>query len=163
MDDFWLALRLLLLLTVANNAPSAAKLLLRERWNWPIDGGVLFLDGRPLLGHSKTWRGLAAAVLLTALLAPVLGFSAAIGALTGALSMLGDALASFTKRRLGVPTSGRAFGLDQLPEAVLPLLVLHEPLLLSWTVITGVAVAFFLLETPAARLAHRVGWRDTPH
>ncbi|MBK6004520.1 CDP-archaeol synthase [Ramlibacter ginsenosidimutans] len=163
MDDFWLALRLLLLLTVANNGPIAAKLLLRARWDRPIDGGVLFRDGRPLLGHSKTWRGLASAVLLSALLAPVLGFSAAIGALTGALSMVGDALASFTKRRLGVPTSGRSFGLDQLPEAVLPLLVLHEPLQLSWPLITGVAVAFLLLETPAARLAHRLGWRDTPH
>ena len=163
MDDFWLALRLLLLLTVANNAPIGTKLLLGARWSWPIDGGLLFLDGRPLLGHSKTWRGLLSAVLLSALLAPVLGFSAGIGALAGAMSMVGDALASFTKRRLGVPTSGRSFGLDQLPEAVLPLLVLREPLQLPWLLVTGVAVVFLLLETPAARLAHRLGWRDTPH
>lgn len=163
MDDAWLALRLLLLLTVANNAPIGAKLLLGARWDRPIDGGILFLDHRPLLGRSKTWRGLVAAVLLSALVAPVLGFSAAVGALAGLATMVGDALASFTKRRLGVPPSGRSFGLDQLPEAVLPLLVLQGPLQLSWLVIAGVATAFFLLETPAARLAHRLGWRDTPH
>lgn len=163
MEDFWLALRLLLLLAVANNAPIAAKLLLGERWNFPIDGGLVFLDKRPLLGRSKTWRGLLSAVLLTALLAPVLGFGAGIGALAGGLAMAGDALASFTKRRLGVPTSGRSFGLDQLPEALLPLAVLQQALQLSWPLILGVALAFLLLETPAARLAHRVGWRDTPH
>ena len=163
MDDFWLALRLLLLLAVANNAPIAAKLLLGPRWDRPIDGGLVFVDHRPLLGRSKTWRGLLAAVLLSALLAPLLGFGAATGALAGGLAMMGDALASFTKRRLGVPPSGRAFGLDQLPEALLPLLVLQEPLQLSWPVLTGVALAFLLLETPAARLAHRAGWRDTPH
>lgn len=163
MDDFWLALRLLLLLTVANNAPIAAKLLLGSRWNFPIDGGLLFVDKRPLLGSSKTWRGLLSAVLWAALLAPVLGFSAATGALAGGLAMAGDALGSFIKRRLGVPTSGRAFGLDQLPEALLPLVVLQDTLQLSWLLIAGVALAFLLLETPAARLAHRVGWRDTPH
>lgn len=163
MDDFWLALRLLLLLTVANNAPIAAKLLLGDRWNSPIDGGLLFLDKQPLLGRSKTWRGVLSAVLATALLAPVLGFGIATGALVGSLTMAGDALASFAKRRLGVPPSGRSFGLDQVPEALLPLLVLHESLQLSWPIIAGVALAFLLLETPAARLAHRVGWRDTPH
>lgn len=163
MEDFWLALRLLLLLTVANNAPIAAKLLLGARWTFPIDGGLVFLDKRPLLGRSKTWRGLVSAVLLTALLAPVLGFSAGTGALAGGLAMAGDALASFTKRRLGVPPSGRSFGLDQVPEALLPLVVLQESLQLSWALIIGVALAFLLLETPAARLAHRVGWRDTPH
>lgn len=163
MEDFWLGLRVLLLLTVANNAPIAARLLLGARWSSPIDAGLLFVDGRPLLGRSKTWRGLVSAVLLTALLAPVLGFGAATGALAGGLSMAGDALASFVKRRLGVPPSGRSFGLDQLPEAVVPLLVLHESLQLSWPLLTGVALAFFLLETPAARLAHRLGWRETPY
>ena len=163
MDDVWLALRLLVLLTVANNAPLAAKLLLRARWNRPIDGGLVFLDGRPLLGRSKTWRGLAAAIVLSALLAPALGFGAATGALTGALAMAGDALASFAKRRLGVPSSGRSFGLDQLPEALLPLVVLHRPLEVPWPLIVGVTLAFVLLEPPAARLAQRVGWRETPY
>jgi len=110
MDDLWLALRLLGVLTVANNAPIAAKLLLGPRCNRPIDSDRVFLDGRPLLGRSKTWRGLAAAIALSTLIAPALGFGPATGALIGALAMAGDALASFAKRRLGVPPSGKSCG-----------------------------------------------------
>jgi CDP-2,3-bis-(O-geranylgeranyl)-sn-glycerol synthase len=163
MDEFWLGLRLLLLLTVANTAPIALKRILGRRWEAPIDGGRHFLDGRPWLGPSKTWRGLAAAVLACVLVSRVLGFSLDAGALAGLLAMTGDALSSFLKRRLGVPPSGRAFGIDQIPEAVLPMLVLRASLDLTWAVIAGVALAFMLLETPAARLSCRLGLRDRPY
>lgn len=163
VEAFWLGIRVLLLLTVANNAPIAAKRVLGARWTAALDGGLMLPDGRPLLGPSKTWRGLVAAILLTAIAAPLLGFSVATGAATGGLAMAGDALASFTKRRLGIPSSGRSFGLDQVPESLLPLAFLHEVLPLSWPVVAGVSLAFLLLETPAASLAHRAGWRDTPH
>jgi CDP-2,3-bis-(O-geranylgeranyl)-sn-glycerol synthase len=46
---------------VADVAPIAAKHLLGARWQAPLDGGWRFVDGRPLLGPSKTWRGLLAA------------------------------------------------------------------------------------------------------
>ena len=101
--------------------------------------------------------------MASALLARALGFATATGVLIGTLAMAGDAMASFAKRRLGVPPSGKSFGLDQLPEALLPLLVLHEPLGLPWPVVMGVTLAFVLLEPPAARLAHRFGWRETPY
>jgi CDP-2,3-bis-(O-geranylgeranyl)-sn-glycerol synthase len=162
-DALWLGARLLLLLAIANNAPLAAKLVLGRRWAAAIDGGRQWRDGRPVLGPSKTWRGLLAAIVLTALAAPWLGFPVQAGAALGGLAMVGDALASFAKRRLGIPSSGRAFGLDQVPESLLPLLVLQPALDLPWTVVVGVVLAFLLLETPGARLAHRIGWRDTPH
>lgn len=163
MDEIWLGLRLLLLLTAANTAPIALKRMLGRRWDAPIDGGHRFLDGRPWLGPSKTWRGLAAAVLACMLLGPVLGFSPDAGALAGLLAMAGDALSSFLKRRLDVPPSGRAFGIDQIPEALLPLLALRASLDLSWALVAAVALAFLLLETPAARLSYRLGLRDRPY
>lgn len=163
MDDVLLGLRLLLLLAAANVAPIAGKRLLGTRAAWPVDGGLRFVDGRPLLGASKTWRGLLLGTAAAALLAPLLGFTAAAGAMAGLSSLAGDLLASFTKRRLGVPSSGRAFGLDQVPEALLPLLVLRETLGLSWPVVAGVTLAFLLLETPAARLSFRLGLRDRPY
>jgi CDP-2,3-bis-(O-geranylgeranyl)-sn-glycerol synthase len=163
VDELWLALRVLVLLTIANNAPIAAKLLFGSRWDHPVDNGLLLVDGRPLLGASKTWRGVIAAVLLSGLLAPALGFAPAMGALIGALAMAGDMLASFTKRRLGIPSSGKSFGLDQLPEALLPLLPTREALGLSWLLVAAVTLAFVVLERPAARLSHLVGWRDTPY
>ncbi len=163
MDDLWLGVRLLLLLTLANFSPIVARALLRGRGAAPLDGGLRCRDGRPLLGPSKTWRGLLAAVAACTLGAPVLGFPLAIGALAGAASMAGDALASFIKRRLGIASSGRAFVLDQLPESLLPLLVLQAPLQLTVTLVAGVSLVFVLLEPPAAKLAYRLGWRDKPY
>jgi hypothetical protein len=37
--------------------------------------------------------------------------------------MAGDLLSSFVKRRLNLPPSSRATGLDQIPESLLPALV----------------------------------------
>ena len=162
-DELWTALRLLLLLAVANTAPLVAKRLFGTRWSTPLDGGLRFLDGRPLLGASKTVRGLVSATLASALAAPLLGLPAAIGAVLGAGAMLGDALASFTKRRLGTPPSGRATGLDQIPEALLPLLLLQATLDLGLQQIAAVTLTFFVLEIPLAWLAHRLGLRDQPY
>ena len=163
MDVVWPGLRLLLLLAVANTAPIAAKRLLAARWDTPLDSGLLFFDGRPLLGRSKTVRGAVAAVLATALAAYPLGIDATLGAAIGALAMLGDALSSFTKRRLGIDSSGRATGIDQIPEALLPLLVLQDALVLSLPQVAAITAAFFLLEIPLAWLSHRLGLRDRPY
>lgn len=163
MDAFWLGLRLLVLLAVANSAPIAAKKLLGARWGWPLDAGMLFFDGRHVLGPSKTLRGLIAATAATALVAMPLGLGAGIGAAIGAVAMLGDALSSFVKRRLGVASSGRATGIDQIPESLLPLLAVRGALALSLAQIAAITLAFFVLEIPLARLSFRLGLRDRPY
>ncbi len=163
MDGIWLGLRLLLLLGVANSAPIAARRLLADRWAAPLDGGLNFVDGRPLLGPGKTIRGVAVAIVATALASWALGMSPQVGALLGAVSMAGDALASFVKRRLGVTPSGRATGLDQVPESLLPLLAVQGMLDLSAVQILAVTVAFFVLEIPLARWAFRLGLRERPY
>jgi hypothetical protein len=163
VDEFWTALRLLLLLAVANSAPIAAKQLLGARWGVPLDAGLLFFDCRPLLGPSKTLRGLIAAIVATALIAPLLELPAGIGATIGAMAMLGDALSSFVKRRLGVASSGRATGVDQIPESLLPLLAVRGALELSLLQIAAITLAFFVLEMPLAWLCFRFGLRDRPY
>ena len=163
MDGIWLGMRLLLLLGVANSAPIAARRLLADRWAAPLDGGLNFVDGRPLLGRGKTIRGVAVAVVATALASWALGMSPQVGALLGAVSMAGDALASFVKRRLGVAPSGRATGLDQVPESLLPLLAVQGMLDLSAVQILAVTIAFFILEIPLARWAFRLGLRERPY
>jgi hypothetical protein len=163
MDDFLLSVRLLLLLGVANSAPIAAKRLLGTRWSVPLDGRLRFIDGRPLLGPSKTVRGFVSATAGTALAAVLLGFSLGLGAEIGALAMLGDALSSFVKRRLGITSSGRLTGIDQVPEALLPLLVIRGTLDLSSLQIAAITFAFFALEIPLARLFFRLGLRDRPY
>jgi len=54
--------QILSLLVVANGAPIIARELLGERGDWPLVFGWLFCDGRPLLGPSKTIRGVVAVV-----------------------------------------------------------------------------------------------------
>jgi CDP-2,3-bis-(O-geranylgeranyl)-sn-glycerol synthase len=60
------------------------------------------------------------AIGATAFAGALLGLPVALGAAFGALSMLGDLVSSFLKRRAGVKSSNSVLGLDQIPEAALP-------------------------------------------
>jgi CDP-2,3-bis-(O-geranylgeranyl)-sn-glycerol synthase len=140
-----------------------AKWLLRDRLAWPLDGGARFLDGRPLLGPSKTVRGLVLALFLTTLAAPLLGFHWGSGLTIGACAMLGDLVSSFGKRRLGRATSSQALGLDQIPESLFPLLAVHQSLgLHAWDIVLLVG-AFIVLELLLSRLLYRLGIREQPY
>lgn len=163
MDEFLLGTRLLVMLSVANLAPILLFRLSGRRPGVRLDGGLDFCDHWPLLGPSKTVRGVFGAITAAALVAPLLGFSPRLGVVVGACSMLGDALSSFCKRRLGIPASAKATGLDQIPEALLPLLVVAESLSLSAVQIAAVTLAFFVLEIPMSRLLFRFGVRDHPY
>jgi CDP-2,3-bis-(O-geranylgeranyl)-sn-glycerol synthase len=163
MDELWLSARLLLLLAVANGGPIVAKRVLGTRWSAPLDFGVVFFDGRPLLGASKTVRGFVVAVLLTSGAATLLGLTWTLGALVGSFSMLGDALSSFVKRRLNVAPSDRATGIDQIPEALLPMLVVRGVVGLSLLQVAAITVVFFALAIPLARLFFVLRLRDRPY
>lgn len=163
MDELWLSVRLLMLLAVANGGPIIAKRVFGTRWSAPLDFGWVFFDGRPLLGASKTVRGLVVAVLCTSVAATLLGLSWGLGAMVGACSMLGDALSSFVKRRLNIAPSGRATGIDQIPEALLPMLVVRGMLGLSLLEVMAITAVFFVLEIPLARLFFALRLRDHPY
>lgn len=166
-SDFWSAvhapLLVLLLLMVINSAPILLKYLLGRRYAWPLDGGWNFFDNRRLLGESKTLRGVLVAMLAGALFAPLAGLSIVVGFGLAAASMAGDILTSFVKRRLGLAPSSHAVVLDQVPEAVLPLLVFRQMLALDWPAIIGVALAFLLVDVTLSRLLYRIGLRDEPY
>ena len=76
----------------------------------PIDGGVVFIDGRPLLGISKTYRGVAWSLIGTVLAGALVGLSWKISLIVSALAMMGDGLSSFVKRRFGYPSGAKALG-----------------------------------------------------
>jgi hypothetical protein len=148
-------LRAFVLLAAANTAPWAAGRLLGRRFAVPIDARLTFRDGTRLLGDHKTWRGLVAALLTCAVLAHLLGYSVRLGLAFAALALAGDAASSFIKRRLRSPSGAEILGLDQVPEALAPLLALSGPLKIgasgAW-VLTGV---FVLLDLAAMPLRHR--------
>jgi hypothetical protein len=154
---------LLLLIWAANGAPVLAARLLGPRWAQPLDGGARWRDGRPLFGPSKTVRGVFAAVAAVLPLALLLGWSWSFGVLFAGASMAGDLCSSFIKRRLGIQSSGRAPGLDQIPEALFPLLACWRWLdLTGWDVVAVVA-AFTLAQQVLSPLLFRLGIRRQPH
>lgn len=155
-------LQALALILWANAAPLLARLLLGRCWAWPIDGGRRLRDGRPLLGGAKTWRGLILALLTTPPVALLLGLPWSIGLLVAAGAMLGDLLASFFKRRLGLAASDAAPLLDQVPESLIPALLLHGTIGLSWTRIAALVAGFTLINlvlTPLATWLHAASKR----
>jgi CDP-2,3-bis-(O-geranylgeranyl)-sn-glycerol synthase len=161
--DLLLDVQLLVLLLVANGSPIAVRSLLRDRFNRPVDGGLLLFDGRPLLGPSKTVRGLFAAISATSITALALGIAWHIGLLIGLLAMTGDLLSSFTKRRLGLAAGARATGLDHLPESVLPLAACVPLLGIGVIDIVLVTLAFMLTDMLLSRWLHHLGIGHHPH
>ena len=156
-------LELLLLVIAANGAPILIDDLLGRRWAWPLDGGRVLADGRRLLGESATLRGLIASLAIAAALAWMLGHPSYLGALVGLFSMLGDALSSFVKRRLGLEPGDKALGLDQIPESLLPLLVVAPHYDLSWLDLAILVLAFTLFNLLVSRLLYRLHLRKRPH
>ncbi len=157
------ALSALVLLVIAHGAPILARDLLGTRLAVAVDFGRRLADGQPVLGSSKTWRGLVAALAAGAVLAPLLGHEAALGVNFAAWAMLGDLLTSFLKRRLGIAPGGRASGLDQLPEALLPLAMMREALALDALDVVGVCLAFFIVDLVLSRLLYRWHLRERPY
>jgi CDP-2,3-bis-(O-geranylgeranyl)-sn-glycerol synthase len=77
--------------------------------------------------------------------------------------MVGDLSSSFIKRRLGSRPSSQAIGLDQIPEALLPMLACRAALGLGLLDIVAVVAAFFVGELVASRLLFRLHIRDEPY
>jgi CDP-2,3-bis-(O-geranylgeranyl)-sn-glycerol synthase len=114
-------------------------------WGPPMDFGRNWpWDGRRILGPSKTWSGFFCGTLFALpfgltmawliLIAPpslklvpafgptLLGSVPALLLLCGG-ALVGDALGSFLKRRLGRESGARTLLLDQLPFVLLPVLL----------------------------------------
>jgi CDP-2,3-bis-(O-geranylgeranyl)-sn-glycerol synthase len=158
-----LIFQMLMLVAVANGTPVAVKLMLGDRFAYPLDGGRILADGRPLFGHSKTMRGIVLGVVATTAASMLLGLDWTVGALVGTAALAGDLLSSFIKRRLGLEPSSMALGLDQIPESLLPLLAARALLPLSALDIVIVVILFFVGELVLSRILFRLHLRDRPY
>jgi len=156
-------LHLLILVSVANSVPIILARLMGDTFAQPVDFGKCFVDGRPMLGQSKTWRGVIGAVACCALLALPLGYPVIVGASAGALAMLGDMLSSFAKRRMALASSARAPALDQLPESAIPAIALKSVFGLDWLDVGLVVMAFVVLDVVFSVISYRLGIRKRPY
>ncbi len=99
----------------------------------------------------------------TPLAAVALGLPWSTGLTVAAGAMAGDLLSSFVKRRLTIEPSGKARGLDQIPESLLPLLAVRDRYGLGWGDIALLVAVFFVLEMTISPLLYRLGIRKRPY
>lgn len=139
-----LDLKLLFLLWLINFIPPLLSFLLDKRFSLPIDLNKTFRDQKPLFGPHKTWRGLIGALFCGSLIAFFWDFPVWLGFLAALMSMFGDLLSSFAKRRLG-RSSGHNFPvLDQFFEGALPFLLVSPYFGLGFFR-TGILVIIFCI------------------
>jgi len=156
---------ILVLILFANAAPVLLQTFFNNSWlATPIDHDYHFIDGKPLLGKTKTWRGLLGSLLLTTLLALALKITWTDGFMIALLAMSGDLSSSFIKRRMGLVSSKMAPGLDQFPESGFPLLYASQIMMLFnlQEVLTGMLL-FLLLELFLSRIFFYLGVRKRPY
>lgn len=162
MSPDWTPILLLLLLILAANAlPALLGLVLGPAR--PIDGSRLGGDRQPPLGATKTWRGLMVALTATPILAAAAGLHWWLGLAVAAGAMAGDLVASFVKRRLGLVSSTSVPMLDQVPESLIPAILVRDQLALTWPDVAILVASFTVLDlllTPVgkglARTWHRI-------
>ncbi len=158
-----LEVKLLLLIGVANGTPVIVKKLLGDLWGYPLDGNRNFFDQRPIFGPSKTIRGIAFSMLLTAICAPLFAIPWIYGLIIAITAMVGDLFSSFIKRRSGKPSSSMALGIDQIPESLFPMIVAHYLLEVSWFGVFIVVVLFFVLELVVSKILYKLHIRNEPY
>lgn len=156
-------LKLLVLLVGANAAPIIGYDIFKQRFAWPVDFGLKFLDGHALLGPSKTWRGIVLALGTAAVLAPLLGIPARSALLVAALTLAGDILSSFIKRRLGKRAGSDVILLDQVPESLFPLLAVRANFGLTAENILFIILAFIAVDYVASRFLFKLHLRKHPY
>ena len=153
-------LNLLLLIIVANGAPILARVALKDKFDLAIDFGLYFPDNKPIFGHSKTWRGVIAAILVTCFTAWFLGYSPVTGILVAIYAVLGDLLSSFIKRRLAMPPSSMAHLLDQIPESLLPVFFMKETFQLDIYSVILLVILFIVIELTFSQVLYKWGIRQ---
>ena len=156
-------LQLLFLIIVANGSPIIGRWMMNGYWEMPIDGGAIFIDGRPILGTSKTYRGVACSLVGTLLAGALVGLSWKISLTMSLLAMVGDCLSSFVKRRLGYPSGAKALWLDQLPESLFPMLGLWNVLNLSVLGVGLTVVVFVVVELVLSVMLYKLDIRKHPY
>jgi len=156
-------IHLLLLIIIANGAPIILRALMGKRLDFAIDCGRRLHDNNPILGSSKTWRGIIGAIVFTSIGAVLLGYAAATGALIAIYAVLGDLLSSFIKRRLGMAPSSMAPLLDQVPESLLPALMLMDTFEVGFQSIIILVCVFILLELILSIILFKLGIRSRPY
>lgn len=134
----------------------------------PIDFGKRW-KGNRIFGDGKTWRGLLAGIFFGTITGYMGGYlfgniewATTIGFLLATGALLGDLVASFFKRRAGLPRGHKVLIVDQLDFVIGALLLaslVHIPSIKT--------ILFLLIVTPAIHIsfnfiAHKIKCKKEP-
>jgi len=156
-------IKLLVMLLATNGTPILMARIFQSRGAQPLDLGRQLLDGRPVFGSSKTWRGLAAALITSCILSMIFGYGIWFGLVFGILVIVGDLTSSFIKRRTGLKPSDQCTGLDQLPESFIPSVYAVWHLGAGWWWAVLLSLAFMLLEILISKPLFWLNIRKRPY
>ncbi|MBP5784360.1 MAG: CDP-2,3-bis-(O-geranylgeranyl)-sn-glycerol synthase, partial [Methanobrevibacter sp.] len=152
----------------------------------PVDGGRECKDGRRLIGNGVTWKGFANGTILGTLVGAILGIIGTFfgdlsvltsgiidlpvyGSFVGGLSLgflmafgalLGDAVGSFIKRRIGLQSGEPAPIMDQLDFVVGALVLSLLVVKISWEFFIIVAILTLILHLGSNMIAYLLGIKD---
>ena len=152
----------------------------------PVDGGRECKDGRRLIGNGVTWKGLQNGTIIGTLVGAVLGiigtFYGDLSVLTGGIidlhvygsligglilgflmafgALLGDAVGSFLKRRMGLERGAPAPFMDQLDFVVGALVLSLLVVRISWSFFIIIALLSLVLHLGSNTFAYLIGIKD---
>ncbi|MDO5820078.1 MAG: CDP-2,3-bis-(O-geranylgeranyl)-sn-glycerol synthase [Methanobrevibacter sp.] len=152
----------------------------------PVDGGRECKDGRRLIGNGVTWKGLQNGTIIGTLVGAVLGiigtFYGDLNVLTGGIidlhvygsligglilgflmafgALLGDAVGSFLKRRIGLERGAPAPFMDQLDFVVGALVLSLLVVRISWSFFIIIALLSLFLHLGSNTFAYLIGIKD---
>ena len=152
----------------------------------PVDGGKNCKDGRRIIGNGVTWKGFQNGTIIGTLVGVVLGiigtFFGDLSVLTGGIldlhvygsilgglvlgflmafgALLGDAVGSFIKRRIGLQSGEPAPIMDQLDFVVGALILSLLVVRISWSLFFIIAILSILLHLGANIVAYMLGMKD---
>ncbi len=149
-------IKILILLWSINLTPVLLAMLFEEKWDTPLDRGILFRDGKPLLGSHKTIRGAGGGIIAGVAVGFVLGVPLWTALWAGILSMSGDLLNSFLKRRVNMFDGADFPVMDQLFEGAFPLIVIVPAYSLSFAQSFWLIVVFIITAYVGAQFLTRV-------
>jgi CDP-2,3-bis-(O-geranylgeranyl)-sn-glycerol synthase len=134
----------------------------------PIDFGRNFVDGKPILGSHKTFRGFFSGLIVGTLVglveSTVFGYPVYFGMILSLGALFGDLAGAFLKRRLGLAPGDLLAVVDQVDFAVGAVLF-SLPFL--WQILSLELVVTVLIITPPVHLltnyvAYKLGLKSDP-
>lgn len=149
-------IQILILLWAINLMPVLLAYFFEKKWDTPLDNGMFFIDGKPFLGTHKTIRGTVGGIIAGILFGFVMGIPLWVALPAGIMSMFGDLLNSFIKRRFKMIEGAGLPVMDQLLEGAFPFVIIAPAYSLSFAALFFLILVFVITAWLGAQFLTRV-------